>query len=108
MSSSRASTNASLHEVGEPRVELRIHAQGNEIAASECPAFYCILLGHQDEVALLEVELAGLKRVVIGEGVRHRGEPERIELGKKPRRVADAGHRMEPLSGERARRDPAT
>jgi hypothetical protein len=74
--------DARREEVCKPRIDPRLHPEGDEVVASECAAFYCILLGHQHEVAGGEVEVAGRPRMVVGERVGHELEalvPQRCE-----------------------------
>src|SRR5512134_4053967 len=94
MSSSFESMQSAGDECGEALVHARLDAERVEVVAGERAAFYCILLGHQDRVAVRELEVAGRERVMVGERVRREREAERLERGEEPRRIADSGDGM--------------
>jgi hypothetical protein len=74
-------------EVSKALVHARLDAKRVEVVTRECAAFYCILLGHQDRVAVAKVEIAGSERVMVGEGMGREREAERRQRGEEPRRV---------------------
>ena len=100
-SSSLASTDARGDRVGEAVVHARLDAEGEEVGAREPSAFYCILLGHQDGVAVRVLEIARGEGMVVGERVRGEGEAERLQGREKPPGVADARDRVQPLAPKR-------
>jgi len=93
--------DARREEVCKPRIDPRLHPESDEVVASECAAFYCILLGHQHEVACGEIEVAHRPRVVVGERVRHEFEALGPERREEAPRVADSRNGMQAPAPER-------
>ena len=54
------------NQVGESGVGFGIDARCNQIAPAEATTFYRILFGHQHEIAIDELEVRGLERVMVG------------------------------------------
>ena len=64
------------------------------------PAFYGILLGHQNRQTIVEIEVCGAKRVVIGKRMRIDLDTMPGQQLKKALRIADARNRMCRATGE--------
>src|SRR5262245_51014802 len=65
MSSRRASMNAFQNELRQTRIDFSVDSKRDQVVPAEVSAFYRILLGHQHEVAVRDVHIRSLKRVVI-------------------------------------------
>src|SRR5882672_11790396 len=98
MSSRRASTNAFQDELRQSRIDFRLDPDRNQVAPSEASAFYRILLGHQDEVAVRKLQLLRPERVVVGERVRREHEAHARERGEKSPGIADTRDSVKPLA----------
>src|SRR5215831_20059560 len=106
MSSSRESMNSLQNELRQSRVDLGLDSQGDQVATTEAPAFYRILFGHQDKVAVREHKIRLAERVVIGEGMRGDSEPHLRQLSEEAIGVADSGGRVKALPREVRDREP--
>src|ERR1700704_1403271 len=100
MSSSRESMNSFQYEFRQGRVEFGLDAHRNQVAPAEVAAFYRILFGHQNEVAIGELEVASPERVVIRKRVSREREPHARKPREKTLGIADPGDRVQLLPGE--------
>src|SRR6266850_5143058 len=72
-----------------------VHRQYPLVFPREALAFYRILLGHEDLVRVLEVEIGGRERMMIREDMRGETQPQPLQMLEESQRIADAGHGME-------------
>jgi hypothetical protein len=63
-------------------------------------AFYRIFFGHQDSTPARRHKVGRLKLVMVGKGVRSKGQPERFEMAEKAGGIADPGIGVQGLSGQ--------
>src|SRR5438445_11120380 len=100
MSSSRASMNSFQNELRQRRIDFGLDAHRNQVAPAEVAAFYRILFGHQNEIAIGELEVCSPKRVVIRKRVSTERKPPAREPPEKPPGTPHSGARAPVLSGK--------
>ena len=92
--------NSFQNELRQRRIDFGTDAHRNQVASAEVAAFYRILFGHQNEIAIGELEVCSPKRVVIRKRVSRERKPHAREPREKPLGIADSGDRVQFLSGK--------
>src|SRR3954469_8305321 len=82
------------------RIYGRVHWQYPMVLTREGQAFYRILLGHDDSIAIGKFQVARRVRMMIGKGMRHEIELHALQMVEKTSGVADARERVDALSME--------
>src|SRR5260370_5914261 len=85
------------------RIEPRRDGKNPPMRMRGAAQFYRVLLGHHDRLLAAELQIARRERVMVRERVRYRLQAELAEMQEKAVRIANAGHRMNLVPGERAR-----
>src|SRR5574343_445560 len=98
ISSSLASTQFLQNQFNEGRRQLGLDGKNPDLTRRQTRAFYCILLGHQQDAVFGEGQIGLRIAVMVGEWPGYAVQSMPFQRTEKTLRVADAGQRVEPAT----------